>query len=248
MLKKRVIMYGGVFIAQLTLSMLLDDPVTAGIIVLSVFMTGYIAISLRRQKKRIALLDEACDPEAFLIATLKQHEITGRNKKYSNYLRLDMSAGQASAGRFDEALETLDGLDESIVNKHPLAKHAMVINRYVTLRSLACHEEADRLFESRLSSVLEHNRRLHTAINLARLDYEFHRENHEACRALIEDLKSKSLSRRYALTLRYFEAELALAKGDAVAAETLFKTIVDEGNGLHIVKRAQDHLQKLQIQ
>lgn len=41
----------------------------------------FLGSSIYRRSKRLALLNDACDPEAFLQKTLKQQELTGSHKK-----------------------------------------------------------------------------------------------------------------------------------------------------------------------
>lgn len=182
-------MYGGLFLTQIALSFLLVDPVKTALIVGGVFIPSYLVFSMGRHKRRVALLDDACDPEAFIEATQKQHEITGKNKRFSNYLRLDLSAGLATAGRFEEALVILDGLDEKVIMKKPVFRHVFNNNRYVTLRGLGRHEEANRFFEENLLSADSDHKTVKTAVALARCDYEFHQKNYQACHDLIELLK-----------------------------------------------------------
>lgn len=245
MLKHRLWMYGGVFASQLVLSILLDDPIMAGIIVIGVFIPGYLFISLRRQRKRVSILDDACNPEAFIEATQRQLAITGKNKRFSNLLRLDLSAGLASAGRFEEAIMTLDGLDEKIIRKHQLGDHALTINRYVVLRGLERHEEADALFEESISTIQTQKWIVQEACNLARLDYDYQKRNFDACHELIRILEKEALKKRYLLSLSYTQGLLALAEGKPDIAKGYFERVVTDGATLHIARKAENCLMEI---
>lgn len=245
MFKRRVVMYGSVFVSQMVLSILLDDPVMAGLIVMGVFVPCYVAISVGRHMRRIALLDEACDPEAFISATQKQHDITGKNKRFSNYLRLDLSAGLATAGRFEETLFILDGLDEGLFRKKQIFRNAVNNNRYVALRGLGRDGEADLLFEESISSVQSHHKVIKIAINMARCDYEYHQKNYEACHTQIALLKQMSLSKRHRLYLCMTEGRLALEKGALDIATEHFEKVVSDGSKLYIAREAENYLMRL---
>ena len=54
---------------MIPLMILKVHPFLAGALTLLIVMTGYILISLDRSKKRLNLLEEDCDPEAFLERT-----------------------------------------------------------------------------------------------------------------------------------------------------------------------------------
>lgn len=246
-MKHRIVMYGCVFVSQIALSIVLDDPVKAGLIIIGLFVPGYVAISMVRHMRRIALLDEACDPEAFIEATQKQHEITGKNKRFSNYLRLDLSAGLVTAGRCEEALAILDGLDERIFRKKQIFRHVVNNNRYAALRGLGRHGEADQLFEESLSSVQSDHKTIKIAISLAQCDYEYHQKNYESCHALIALLKEMSLSKRYSVYLCLMEGLLALAEGGLEIATKHFEKVVSDGSKLHIAREAENHLMRLKM-
>ncbi len=245
MLKRRIVMYGSVFVSQIVLSILLNDPVKAGLIVIGIFIPCYVAVSVGRHRRRVALLDQACDPDAFISATQKQHDITGKNKRFSNYLRLDLSAGHATAGRFEETLVILDGLDERLFRKKQIFRHAANNNRYVALRGLGRHAEADLLFEESISSVQSHHKAINNAIIMARCDYEYHQKNYEACHTQIARLKQMSLSKRHGLYLSIMEGRLALAEEVLEIAADHFGKVVSEGSKLYIAREAENHLMGL---
>ena len=76
-------------------------------------MTGYILLAFVRNKTRLKLLNEACDPEAFLEKVEKQRVNAGEKSKLSVYVTLNQAAGLITLGRYAEAKQLLLSVDKS---------------------------------------------------------------------------------------------------------------------------------------
>lgn len=61
---------------------LVENFIIGGLIQLTILITGYMIISYIKSNKRIKLLNESCDPVAFLEATKAQIDIAGSSKLY----------------------------------------------------------------------------------------------------------------------------------------------------------------------
>lgn len=95
------------FVIMITLSIFINNIVLeVGIIFVTVII-GYITMGYLRNKKRLNLLEENCDPKAFIEATEKQMDITGKNPKIQTYLNIDKVAGLLLMGEFQKAKEIL---------------------------------------------------------------------------------------------------------------------------------------------
>lgn len=242
MFLKRFGMYIGIFIAMIILSFWLDDSIKAGVIIISIFMPSYIAISMHRQKKRVNRLEEACDPYDFIKATDEQYAITGKNKRFGTLLKLDRTAGLLCAGQFNEAKLELEALDQSVIRKVKNAQYVYDNNMYVCLKGLGDDEGAKALYENHIATQNPKHQLLQMASLFSKMRYEIDYDNYESCSEMIALLKQRKLSKRLRLQLALFEGELALEIGDGTAAKEHFETVVKEGNKLHLVTIAQAYL------
>lgn len=241
-------MYSGVFFSTLILAALLDDPILAGIIVLCVFMPSYILISLRRQKARIKLLEEDCDPEAFIMASEKQYQITGKNKIAHMHLTIDKSAGLASLGKFDEALALLLSLDVKKVKKSKLRWLVYVNNLMLCYDNLHQEEQVQELYQKEFcihSEKLKQFSSVRSVIIFAKLKYETFEDEISTRHQLIDELKAMKLSKRLSLHLKLSESELALLENDYDLAASLLTDVVSNGNKLYLVEIAKEGLLKI---
>lgn len=107
MLMRRGSLYIITFIIMMVLVVIMDNTIIAGIITFSVALSGYIVISYIRSKKRLRLIEENCDPQAFIKATEEQISLTGKNPKMNAYLNIDKSAGFILMGKFEKAKEII---------------------------------------------------------------------------------------------------------------------------------------------
>lgn len=250
-MKNRILMYSGVFFSTLILSFLLDDPMVAGLIVLGVFMPTYIWISVRRQKSRIRLLEEDCDPIAFIEATEKQYQITGRNKVAHLHLMIDKSAGLASLGKFEEALNLLLSLDVKKIKKSKLRRLVYFNNLMLCYDGLHQDEQVQELYRNEFSvyspkfAQIKH---VKAVILFAKFKYEksdTFEETLQMRQQLISELKNMKLSKRLNLHLILCQSELAEMEKNEDLAASLLKEVINNGNTLHIVEIAKQRLEML---
>lgn len=80
--------------------------IAAAIITAFLLLGLYMAFCILLNRKRVNLMDEKCDPDAFLARTKKQKEFNRRrNRKTDAYLDIDTAAGLITSGKFEEAKE-----------------------------------------------------------------------------------------------------------------------------------------------
>lgn len=87
------------------------------ILALFIIFFGYYVIAVLRNKNRIHLLNEDCNPEAFLNRCEKQGRIIGNPHILSSYLAIDMSAGLVCSGEFQSAKYCLEEIDKTKISK-----------------------------------------------------------------------------------------------------------------------------------
>lgn len=91
--------------------------ILAGLVTFFLVIFGYIIYANIRQGRRYNLLEQDLDPEAFIKATEKQMEITGKNKRACAILNGDLIVGLLSMRRYEEAKDILDKIDIKYLSK-----------------------------------------------------------------------------------------------------------------------------------
>lgn len=250
MMKRRILFFASFFVVDLVLAILLGDPVLAGIILLSVFTPSYLALSLYRQKKRINLLDEACDPQAFIEACERQYVITGKNKTAHMYLIIDKSAGLASLGHFEEAKALLLSLDVKKATRHKMRALVYYNNLMLCYDGLGDGAAAKAIYENEFTNLtykLKNYAVIRKPILFSKFKYGAAPEDIETRQFLVDEIRKLKLSKRLSLHLALYEGELAIASGDLESAKSFFNEVVTNGNKLYIVTYAQNKLNELSI-
>ena len=160
MMVNRIVFMVITFIIMIILLILNIQPLISATITILIVMTGYIIISIIRSKKRLSLLEDDCDPEAFLERTEKQRAITGTNKKINTYFDIDRSAGLITLGRFEEAKDILLSIDKNILSRKNDTLLVYTINLMSCLYELGEVASAEELFEIQIPTLPPINNRI----------------------------------------------------------------------------------------
>lgn len=230
---------------MVTLSLLLDNPILAGVITLILISTGYISIALFRNKKRLHLLEDLCDPKAFIEATEHQRGITGKDPKINAYLNVDHSAGLILSGKFQEAKDRLLSIDPKYLSHKNGTLLIYTINLISCYYSLGEIKDADDLYETKMPLLSPVNSKLtlYTKLLIAErfLIHGILLESKEKYKACLEE----KVTSRQRLCILYNLAQIDEKSGDFKAAQIKYEEVAKHGNQLWVAKDAQQKLQVL---
>ncbi|PKM66497.1 MAG: hypothetical protein CVU95_10975 [Firmicutes bacterium HGW-Firmicutes-2] len=243
MLVNRIYFILVTFFTMLTFILLLDNYILAGIITLLLVGTGYIFIALSRNKKRLHLLEDLCDPYAFIEATERQRAITGKDPKINAYLNVDYCAGLILLGRFQEAKDLLLSIDQKYLSKKNGTLLIYTINLISCCYGMGEIPEAEVLFETKIPLLSPVNSKLtlYTELLIAERLY-MHGKLLESKEKYNECLVEK-ISLRQRLCIFYSLAQIDEAFGDLQAAHEKYEEVVKYGNRLWVAEDAQLKLQ-----
>lgn len=240
MLVNRFVFMATTAIIMILLLIMNIQPLVAAAITILIVMTGYIIIAFIRGKKRLGLLDDACDPEAFLERTEKQRAITGKDPKFNTYFDIDRAAGLITLGRFEEAKEMLLSLDKSKLSRKNDSLLVFTINLMVCLYELGEISRAEELFETQLPALSPINPRIVIAVNLLVAERFFYLNRFNECREHFNKIPNQKLSKRARLEVLYFLAQMDEQEGNKEAATIKYNQVASEGNKLWIAKMAKE--------
>ena len=232
------------FVMMLTLSVVTRNTIVAGGITIVTIIICYIIIGYMRSKKRLDLLEEQCNPQAFIEATEKQRKITGRNPKINAYLNIDRAAGLILMGEFQNAKEVLSSIDKkylSVKNGTLLVYTLNFISCLNELGEFSCSEE---LFETQVPLLAPVNSRMTLSMELLIAERFFFLNRFEESKEKFQQLLNKKISRRKHLEILYRLAQIDEMKSEADSAKKKYKKVADYGNKLWIAAQARKRLEK----
>ena len=100
------------------------------------------------------VLDKELDPEKFIELTENEYN-KNKNKKYKNYMKLNLSAGYSSAGKIETAYEKLKEVDLSKKLYRERDKILYYYNEALFLITLGKKEAATEIYNKYLSEEIE---------------------------------------------------------------------------------------------
>ncbi|GAA0720027.1 hypothetical protein GCM10008905_08790 [Clostridium malenominatum] len=230
------------FLLMIISSVLIKNVIIAGIITFTIVMICYIIIGYMRNKKRMDLLEEECDPERFLEAIEKQRDIVGKKIKYNTYLNIDKAAGLIVMGEFQKAKELLLSIDKTYLS----AKNGTLL--IYTLNLLSCLYElgevsyAEEIFENEVPLLSPVNQRMTLAMKLLVAERFLFLNRYEESREKFQELLNDKLSKRVRISVLYNLAIIDEETGDMDSAQKRYREVVDKGNKLWIVTEAKKRL------
>jgi tetratricopeptide (TPR) repeat protein len=233
------------FIMMITLSILLRNTVIAGIITFTAMIVGYIIISYIRSKKRLNLLEEQCDPHAFIEATERQRNITGRNPRINAYLDIDKAAGLILTGQFQEAKQVLYSIDKSKLSVKNGTLLVYTVNLISCLYELGEFSDAEELFETQIPILPPVNQRMTLAMELLIAERFFFLNRYEESKEKFYQMLNQKISKRIRLCILYRLGKIDEKAGNIASAREKYTEVAAHGNKLWIAAQAKDCLDRI---
>lgn len=215
------------------------------LLIIALIMLIYIALSILRSKRRIAILDNDCDPEAFWEKTVKQASVTGRNPKMAVYFAINEAAAYITMGRFQEAGIILEDVDRRYLSDRNNTLLIYTMNRIICCYELGKTDEAERLFVRQLTVLPALSRDLRDAIRVLIGERYFFLGKYDESREYFNKLLKNPLSKRKRLDIQYRLAQIDEIKNDTEDAISKYTEVVQQGNKLWIAKQAAERLKEL---
>ena len=195
------------------------------------------------------ILDNELDPEKFIELTENEYN-KNKNKKYRNYMKLNLSAGYSSAGKIETAYEKLKEVDLSKKLYRERNKILYYYNEALILNVLGKKEEATEIYNKELSEEIEKigKRKKDSEIyNLVKAleGMLFHENDNEKMIEILNEALKKTKTKRQNLGLKHLLAAYKEKAGKIEEAIELYKEVAENGNKLYIVQEAIEKLKKL---
>lgn len=195
------------------------------------------------------VLDNELDPEKFIELTENEYN-KNKNKKYRNYMKLNLSAGYSSAGKIETAYEKLKEVDLSKKLYRERDKILYYYNEALILNVLGKKEETTEIYNKELSEEIEKigKRKKDSEIyNLVKAleGMLFHENDNEKMIEILNEALKKIKIKRQNLGFKYLLATYKEKVGKTREAIELYKEVAENGNKLYIVQEAREKLKKL---
>ena len=195
------------------------------------------------------VLDKELDPEKFIELTENEYN-KNKNKKYRNYMKLNLSAGYSSAGKIETAYEKLKEVDLSKKLYRERNKILYYYNEALILNVLGKKEEATEIYNKELSEEIEKigKRKEDSEIyNLVKAleGMLFHENDNEKMIEILNEALKKTKTKRQNLGLKHLLAAYKEKAGKIEEAIELYKEVAENGNKLYIVQEAKEKLENI---
>ena len=195
------------------------------------------------------ILDNELDPEKFIELTENEYN-KNKNKKYRNYMKLNLSAGYSSAGEIETAYEKLKEVDLSKKLYRERNKILYYYNEALILNVLGKKEEATEIYNKELSEEIEkiEKRKKNSEIyNLVKAleGMLFHQNDNVKMIEILNEALKKTKTKRQKLGFKYLLATYKEKAGEIQEAMELYKEVIENGNKLYIVQEAKEKLENI---
>ena len=196
------------------------------------------------------VLDNELDPEKFIELTENEYN-KNRNKKYRNYMKLNLAAGYSSAGKIETAYEKLKEVDLSKKLYRKQDKILYYYNEALFLITFGKKEEATEIYNKELSEEIEkikNNKKLgeiYCSLIKVLEGMLFHENDNEKMIEILNEALKKIKIKRQNLGFKYLLATYKEKVGKTREAIELYKEVAENGNKLYIVQEAREKLKKL---
>lgn len=247
MLVNRVIFIGFTFVLTITLLLLGMNPVATAAVTMVIVMTGYTVISVMRNQSRVRLLDEACDPEAFLLRTEKQEAITGHKSRISELFAIDKAVAYMAMGDYERAKTLLIGFDSQKFSNNDTILAIHVIDLILCHYELGEVKEAESLFESRLPVLSPFQMRIKLATKILVGERLFYLGRYDESRTELTSLLKQAMTMRARLGILYKLAQIDEIQGDMTSAIKRYTKVANKANKLDIAEKAKMRLLSLTV-
>lgn len=225
---------------------LLDNMIIAGVIALIIVLVWYIQVALKRNQKRLALLDDACDPEAFIKMTEEHSKSAKNNLKVKYFLRIDHAAGLIHLGRFEEARDLLMQVDKFYLSQKRGVKLIYHINMVSALLGLNALEEAVEMYKEEVETYTAENAYINRLLSNLKAELLFHQGELDQAKEILIELLEESLSNKDRLNALYYLAQIHEKQGHLLEAAGQFKIVSEDGPKLWIGSEALKHMKQIE--
>ncbi|NLK72811.1 MAG: hypothetical protein GX285_07335 [Clostridiales bacterium] len=226
-------------IIMVVLLLLNIDIIIAAVIALVIAAVGYVVVNFKKSKKRLNLLEEDCDPEAFLANTEKQRIAAKGNAKTNTYLDLDMAAGLMAAGDFNKAKEILASIDKAYLAVENGTLFIYAMNYIICLYELGETRQAEKMYKTEISDILAKSRFVPLYKILLDAERNYFLKEYDESRELYNDMLRNKISKGKQLQITYRLAQIDEIEGDTDAAKEKYREVAERGNKLWIAEQAK---------
>ncbi len=231
------------FIILTTLLLLNISFDQAAVITFPIVMSIYIIAIIIYNKRLRYFLDEACDPEEYLIRILKLKRTMKRKPRSMAMLTINEAVAYLLMGRFEEAKSLLEEVDKSFLSEKNGTLLIYTIDYIICCFELGEIEEAEELFGSQIPILAIPSKRLKSSINILVGERYFFIGKYDQSYEHLNKLLDIELSRRQHLSILDRLAQIDSIRGDFDLAQKKYKKIAQYGNKLWIAAQAKKHLE-----
>lgn len=205
----------------------------------------YITLSFKESKKRLSLLEEDCDPQAFLASTEKQRASAKGNLKTNTYLDLDKAAGLIAMGDFKKAREVLESIDKSYLSVENGTLLVYTMNYITTLYELGEINQGEKIYKIEIADILSKSRFVPLYKSLLDADRFYFLKKYNKSRELLNEMLNAKFTIGKKMGILYRLAQIDEIDGSIDEALENYNEVASKGNKLWIAEQAKKRIESL---
>jgi len=245
MLMKRIYLIIITFILMIIMSVLIKNTIVAGVTTFIIIAVGYFIIAINRNKGRLSLLEEKCNPQLFIEATEKQMLITGKNHKIYTYLCIDKAAGLIVKGEFQEAIDILHSIDKASLSITNGSLLLYTLNLIICLYELGDTTQAEEIFETQVPLLAPVNQRMVLTMEMLVAERYFYINKYDESKEQFHQILKEKLSQRTRMEILFRLAQIDEINGNSIDAKQKYMKVAKRGGELWVAAQARKWLEHI---
>lgn len=229
---------------MLTLAFLTDKPVLSGVITFITIITAYTLITVYLNKKRNGLLEDSCDPDAFLKATEKLLSKAGKKPKFKALIDINLAAGLIVKGDLTAARDLLDSIDLSLLSLKNGTLFTFYLNRITCAYLMGEMELAEELFETKVPLLAPVSSKMLLSTEMLIAERFFYTKKYNESQERLLKLLQRKTSRRLRVEIYFLLARIDEELGNSSAAAEKYEKVAKYGGQTAVALKARTILQK----
>lgn len=241
-MKFKVLSILGLVVIGILLFLLTSNLIVTGVVTGIIAIIYYVILSVRRSHNRLALLDDACDPQAFIDMTKRHMEIAKNKANVAAFMEVDIAAGYINLGEFEEAEKILMEIDHRLLSEKNGVKLIYSINYVYTLYGLEKFEEAEEVYERDIAPRSPQNSYLKRSLKLLSAERAIYMGDLSQAKETLKSLVAEETSKREYLTILYLMAIIEVGESNFDQALEHYNKVSQDGNKLWIGQKSQNYI------
>lgn len=212
----------------------------AGLVAWIAVCGSYVVILVYMIKQRLNLINEKCDPQAFLEDIQKQITRRKNSVREKAYLQYSLAVGYYNLGEYEKAMESLKEMEHQNISRF-----RGILLPFTTIKLHCMYqageiEEAEKIYEHQFTALKPIGKLQRYSMEMVMAERLFCLERYKEAYEKSSVILVKNGPMIVKLAARYMMARCDEALGNIEAAKKSYGIVAEKGNKLEIARKARE--------